>query len=59
MSGKELVRLLIRRGWKLEHIRGSHHIVKKNGKRLSIPVHGNRDLGRGLLSKLLKEAGLM
>jgi predicted RNA binding protein YcfA (HicA-like mRNA interferase family) len=58
MSGKELVALLIKTGWTLEHVRGSHHILKKEGKRLSVPVHGNKDVGKGLLNKLLKEAGL-
>jgi len=30
----------------------------KDNKTLSVPVHGSKDLGKGLLSKLLKEGGL-
>jgi predicted RNA binding protein YcfA (HicA-like mRNA interferase family) len=58
VTGKNLVRLLERNGWKLEHVRGSHHILRKGGKHLSVPVHGGGDLGKGLLARLLKEAGL-
>jgi predicted RNA binding protein YcfA (HicA-like mRNA interferase family) len=58
VTGKDLVKLLERHGWRLEHVRGSHHILRKEGKTLSVPVHAGRDLGKGLLARLLKEAGL-
>ncbi len=58
MTGKDLVKLLKRHGWKLEHIRGSHHVLRKDRHQLSVPVHAGRDLGKGLLARLLKEAGL-
>ena len=57
-DSKDLVRLLRQHGWTLEHIRGSHHILRKGGKTLSVPVHAGKDLGKGLLARLLKEAGL-
>ncbi len=58
MTGKELLVLLKKNGWALDRINGSHHIVIKGIKTLSVPVHGNRDVPTGLLNKLLKEAGL-
>jgi predicted RNA binding protein YcfA (HicA-like mRNA interferase family) len=58
MNGKDLVRLLKKHGWQVEHIRGSHHILSKDGRHLSVPVHAGKELGTGLLQKLLKEAGL-
>jgi predicted RNA binding protein YcfA (HicA-like mRNA interferase family) len=60
VSGKELARLLERQGWVLLRIHGSHHIYGKSGSvvRLSIPIHGNQPLKAGLLSHLLKQAGL-
>jgi predicted RNA binding protein YcfA (HicA-like mRNA interferase family) len=58
MTGKELVATLKKEGWKLEHVRGSHHVMHKDGKTISIPVHAGKDIGRGLLNKLLKQAGL-
>jgi predicted RNA binding protein YcfA (HicA-like mRNA interferase family) len=60
VSGKELARLLERRGWQLLRVNGSHHIYGKPGNivRLSVPVHGNQPLKIGLLHHLLKMAGL-
>jgi len=58
VTGKDLVRLLERHGWTLAHIRGSHHILRQGGKTVSVPVHAGKDLGKGLLARLLKEAGL-
>lgn len=60
VSGKELARLLERRGWNLLLIHGSHHIYGKPASivRLSVPVHGNKPLKVGLLKHLLKMAGL-
>jgi predicted RNA binding protein YcfA (HicA-like mRNA interferase family) len=59
-SGKDLCRIVQRRGWELRRVTGSHHIYGKSGSivRLSIPVHANRPLKVGLLRHLLKEAGL-
>jgi predicted RNA binding protein YcfA (HicA-like mRNA interferase family) len=58
MTGKELVKLFKKAGWRLDRIRGSHHIMKKNESTVTIPVHGNKDIPKGLLEKLLKEGGL-
>lgn len=60
LSGKEVVKLLEQNGWVLARIHGSHHIYIKKGQRerISVPVHGNRPLKKGLLSALLKIAGL-
>ena len=58
MTGKELVKKLKKHGWTLVHIRGSHHIMRKEKKTISVPVHSGKDLGKGLLRKLMKEAGL-
>jgi predicted RNA binding protein YcfA (HicA-like mRNA interferase family) len=58
VTGKELVKLLRRHGWRVEHVRGSHYILRKEAKMLSIPVHAGKDLGKGLLTRLLREAGL-
>ena len=39
-------------------IRGSHHVYMKTGKkeRISVPVHGNKDLKVGLLRAIMKIA---
>jgi predicted RNA binding protein YcfA (HicA-like mRNA interferase family) len=58
LSGRELARLVERRGWRLLRISGSHHIYGKAGSvvRLSIPIHGNRPLKIGLMRHLAKLA---
>ena len=60
ISGKELSRLLERRGWLLLRVNGSHHIYGKTGSivRLSVPIHGNHPMKTGLLKHLLKLAEL-
>ena len=60
VSGKELAKVLERHGWKLLWVHGSHHIYGKAKSivRLSVPIHGNKILKLGLLTHLLKIAGL-
>ena len=60
VSGKVLCRIIERYGWELKRVTGSHHIYAKSGVSviLSIPVHGNRDLPKGTLKSLLKDAAL-
>jgi predicted RNA binding protein YcfA (HicA-like mRNA interferase family) len=57
-SGKDFARLLEMHGWNLLRVSGSHHIFGKSGSivRLSVPVHGNRPLKKGLLKHLAKLA---
>jgi predicted RNA binding protein YcfA (HicA-like mRNA interferase family) len=57
VSGKQMVKLLLRNGWIVDRVNGSHHTMKKNDKTIVIPVH-SKDLGKGLERKILKEAGL-
>lgn len=60
LSGKAFVRLLERKGWELKRIRGSHHVYMKSGNpaRLSVPVHGKKELKKGLQKHLMKLAGI-
>ncbi len=57
MKDKELVKLLIQNGWKVERIKGSHHVLYKGGKTEVVPVHG-KDVPKGLLHQILKRTGL-
>jgi predicted RNA binding protein YcfA (HicA-like mRNA interferase family) len=60
ISGKELVDHLRRNGWILKRIQGSHHIFMKPGEnvRISVPVHGNKPMKKGLQKHLMKMAGI-
>ncbi|MBR8654209.1 type II toxin-antitoxin system HicA family toxin [Achromobacter sp. Marseille-Q0513] len=59
MDSKELTKLLERSGWILRGVKGSHHIYHHPDRpgHLSVP-HPKKDLGIGLVNKLLKQAGL-
>jgi predicted RNA binding protein YcfA (HicA-like mRNA interferase family) len=54
MTGKQLIKLAAKNGWKKDRQRGSHVILKKDEKIVSIPLH-NKDLGKGILNNLLKQ----
>jgi predicted RNA binding protein YcfA (HicA-like mRNA interferase family) len=58
LSGRDFARLVEKQGWQLLRTSGSHHIYGKPGSivRLSIPIHGNRRLKKGLLRHLAKLA---
>jgi predicted RNA binding protein YcfA (HicA-like mRNA interferase family) len=48
---------MIKDGWKVDRINGSHYIMRKNTVSLSVPVHGNEDLKTGIFNFLSKKAG--
>ncbi|RAM52405.1 MAG: hypothetical protein C6Y22_06940 [Hapalosiphonaceae cyanobacterium JJU2] len=60
ISGKMLCKIVEQNGWELKRITGSHHIYVKEGVDavLSIPVHSNRDLPKGTLKSIMKDAEL-
>ncbi|MCK4352105.1 type II toxin-antitoxin system HicA family toxin [candidate division WOR-3 bacterium] len=60
LTGKEMVALLERYGWRVVRVRGSHYIMTKEGSnvRFSIPVHAGKTLKPGLQNHFLKIAGI-
>ena len=58
MTGKDLLKLLKKHGFVLKRVSGSHHILDNGKIKITVPVHGNRDLPIGLLNSILKQAGL-
>ena len=58
VTGKRFCAVLAARGWQLSRINGSHHIYMKAGipARISVPVHGDKVLKRGLQRHLMKTA---
>ncbi|TDJ03776.1 MAG: type II toxin-antitoxin system HicA family toxin [Deltaproteobacteria bacterium] len=45
-------------GWRIVRIQGSHHILVKRSKRISVPVHGNKPLAKGTEAAIIKQTGL-
>lgn len=58
MNGKELIKLAKANGFKEDRTNGSHHQMIKDGKVITIPVHGSKDLPPGTVNAILKGLGL-
>lgn len=59
MTALELVRILEQHGFERVRQSGSHLILRhRDGRRITLPIHRSRDLGRGLLSRIMKDADL-
>ncbi len=57
LSGDEFVRTVAKIGFTLDRTEGSHMILLgPAGRRLSVPRH--KELGRGLVRALIRDAGL-
>lgn len=60
VSGQEFCKIVIKDGWVLQRVTGSHHIYShpQIDQILSVPVHRNQDLKVGTLRTLMKTAEL-
>lgn len=59
LVARDLVAILKKHGFVLDRQSGSHAIyVRADGKRTTVPVHGKRDIGKGLLRQIMKDADL-
>ena len=58
-TSKELITLLESKGFVLKRIHGSHHyyVHPVTGRIAVVPVH-NKDLAKGTLHAILKQAGI-
>ena len=58
MKDKELLNLLLKNGWKIARIKGSHRqLVKEGFPPVTIAVHG-ADMKKGLELAILKKTGV-
>jgi predicted RNA binding protein YcfA (HicA-like mRNA interferase family) len=59
LPARDVIRILERHGFSLERQSGSHAVYRHpDGRWTTVPIHGKRDIGRGLLRRILKDAGL-
>lgn len=59
LSAYELIKILKKLGFQELRQRGSHTYFKHpDGRTTVVPIHSGRDIGRGLLLKILKEIEL-
>ena len=60
VSGRDVVRALQRAGFLVDRIAGSHHVLVHPGdarRTVTVPVHAGRDLKRGTLPAIIRQAG--
>jgi predicted RNA binding protein YcfA (HicA-like mRNA interferase family) len=59
VTPRQVVRGLERCGWKLDRIKGSHHVFRHPDQthRVVVPMHG-RDLAKGTLNQIVSASGL-
>lgn len=59
VTSAELIKRMLRSGWVLRGVKGSHHVYvhPQRSGHVTVP-HPRKDLGTGLLHKLFKQTGL-
>jgi predicted RNA binding protein YcfA (HicA-like mRNA interferase family) len=59
MKSADIIRELKHAGWRLDRIRGSHHVFTHvdRGGHVTVP-HPKKDLGKGLVAAIRKQTGL-
>jgi predicted RNA binding protein YcfA (HicA-like mRNA interferase family) len=58
VSGERLIKALRKEGWEVVRQRGSHVRLKKPGRRLALVVPLHREIRRGTLAGILRDADL-
>lgn len=54
IKAKDLIKILQSFGYKIDRIKGSHHIMRNDaGLKTTIPVHGNSEIPKGTLIAIL------
>jgi predicted RNA binding protein YcfA (HicA-like mRNA interferase family) len=57
LRGREVIAALRRGGFVVLRVKGSHHFLQHpDGRRTVVPVHAGETIGRGLFSKILRDA---
>lgn len=58
MKSSELHRKNLRNKWKVVKAEGSHYIYEKDQQKYPVPFHGSKEIGIGILHKIVKEMKL-
>jgi predicted RNA binding protein YcfA (HicA-like mRNA interferase family) len=58
ISGREARKAFERAGWTFNRQRGSHMILVKSGLAINLSIPDHRELDRGLLRGLIRDAGM-
>ncbi len=59
LNAKQLIKILEGKGFRFSRQNGSHAIyINDESQRTTIPIHGKKELGIGLLKQIMKDTGL-
>ena len=58
VSGREAVRAFQHFGWEFDRQRGSHMVLLKTGSIVSLSVPDHREVAKGTLRSLIRDAGI-
>jgi predicted RNA binding protein YcfA (HicA-like mRNA interferase family) len=57
VTPREVIAALMRSGFDVHHMTGSHYVLKRENLRVTVAYH-NKNLKRGTLAALIRQAGL-
>lgn len=56
VTGADLTAALLKAGFRVIRVRGSHHLLRHDdGRSTVVPVHSGETIGPGLLHKILRD----
>ena len=58
MNGKDAIRKLEASGFKVIRVSGSHYILSDGQRKVTVPVHGSKDIKIGTQKSIEKQAGV-
>ncbi|MFA7240515.1 MAG: type II toxin-antitoxin system HicA family toxin [Sulfuricellaceae bacterium] len=58
MNGKQVISKLETAGWRLIRTSGSHYILEKEKLRVTVPMHGAKDIKPGTLASIQRQSGV-
>lgn len=62
VSGKEVVKALLKNGFIFDRSKGGHYQLTKvadgTRRRVTVPVHGNKDLHISIIRSIIKQSGI-
>ncbi|MBU0999878.1 type II toxin-antitoxin system HicA family toxin [Patescibacteria group bacterium] len=58
VNGAKLIKILLKKGFVLNRVSGSHHILINPTKQItiSVPVHKGKTLGKGITLAIIKDS---
>ncbi|HEY9141958.1 MAG TPA: type II toxin-antitoxin system HicA family toxin [Bryobacteraceae bacterium] len=58
VTGPDLVAALVKAGFDVVRVKGSHHFLRNGERSTVVPAHSGETIGPGLLHKILRDCQL-